>query len=96
MPTQELLTLQNVGKATLKDLELLGISNIQQLAQADPDELFNRLGVLTKQTQNPCVWDVFAAIIHEAKTGKKTPWWKWSKVRKSMDRKLATPHSQHL
>lgn len=87
MPTQELLKLQNVGKATFKDLELLGISSIQQLAQADPDELFNRLGTLTKQAQNPCVWDVFAAIIHEAKTGEKTPWWKWTKVRQLKNKK---------
>jgi len=81
MPTQELFMLQNVGKATFKDLERLGISSIQQLAHADPDELFNRLETLTKQAQNPCVWDVLAAIIHEAKTGEKTPWWQWSKVR---------------
>jgi predicted RecB family nuclease len=87
MPTQELSTLQNVGKATFKDLERLGISSTQQLAQADPDELFNRLGVLTKQAQNPCVWDVFAAIIHEAKPGEKTPWWKWSKVRQLKNKK---------
>ncbi|OJW72072.1 MAG: Mitomycin resistance protein mcrB [Candidatus Amoebophilus sp. 36-38] len=81
MAKHELLTLQNVGKATLKDLELLDITSIQQLAKADPDELFHRLGIIKGSTQNPCNWDVFAAIIHEAKTGEKTPWWEWSKVR---------------
>lgn len=78
----ELLSLRNVGKATYKDLKLLGITSILQLSQAEPDDLFNRLEILTNQTQDPCIWDVFAAIIHEAKTGEKTPWWDWTKIRK--------------
>lgn len=83
MVKHELLKLQNVGKATLKDLELLGITSISELATANADELYSRLQVLTGQHQDPCVWDVFAAIIHEAKTGEKTPWWQWTNVRKS-------------
>ena len=78
----ELFSLMNVGPATYKDLELLGIDTIQQLSQADPDELYARLQKLTGQRHDPCVWDVFAAIIHEAKTGEKTPWWQWTAVRK--------------
>ncbi len=77
-----LLSLRNVGKATLKDLELLDISTIEQLAQADPNELYERIQKLTGQKHDPCVWDVFAAIIHEARTGEKTPWYAWSKIRK--------------
>lgn len=87
MNKHELLTLQNVGQATLKDLNLLGITTIEQLAQANPDDLFARLSTLTNQLQNPCVWDVFAAIIHEAKTGEKTSWWEWSKIRKKLQKK---------
>ena len=98
MPKHELLTLQNVGKATLEDLQLLGIHTIQQLANADPDELFYRLEKITDKRQNPCVWDVFAAIIHEAKTGEKTPWWQWSKVRdqKNRDQKNEKEHDKQL
>jgi hypothetical protein len=83
MVKHELYTLKNVGKATFKDLELLGISSISELAKANADELYSRLQVLTGQRQDPCVWDVFAAIIHEAKTGEKTPWWQWTPDRKS-------------
>ncbi len=72
----------NVGPATFKDLEILGINTIKQLAKADPNELYARLQQLTDQRHDPCVWDVFAAIIHEAKTGEKTPWWQWTPVRK--------------
>ncbi len=28
-------------------------------------------------------FDVFAAIIHEVKTGEKLPWWHWAKIRKA-------------
>lgn len=77
-----LLSLRNVGKATLKDLELLGILTIEQLSQADPTELYQRIQQITDQKHDPCVWDVFAAIIHEARTGEKTDWWDWTPIRK--------------
>ena len=80
----ELLTLQNLGKATLKDLETLGISTVQQLSEQNADDLYKRIQKLTGTKHDPCVWDVFAAIIHEAKTGEKTKWWEWTKVRKSL------------
>ncbi len=78
----ELLTLKNVGPATYEDLYELGIHSIRELANADPDELYLRLQKITNRKHDPCVWDVFAAIIHEAKTGIKQPWWEWTKVRK--------------
>ncbi len=81
-PQNELLTLRNVGPAIYKDLEILGGSTIRQLTDADPDELYARLQKITGHPHDPCVWDVFAAIIHEAKTGEKTPWWQWTAVRK--------------
>ena len=78
----ELFSLMNVGLATYKDLEILGINTTKQLSKADPDELYSRLQGLTGTSQDPCVRDVFAAIIHEAKTGEKTPWWQWTPLRK--------------
>lgn len=82
MPKNELFSLMNVGPATYKDLQTLGISIIEQLSKADPDELYSRLQEITGSPHDPCVWDVFAAIIHEAKTGEKIPWWQWSTVEK--------------
>jgi len=79
----ELRSLMNVGPATQKDLALLGITTIEQLAQANPNELYERLQIITGTIHDPCVWDVFAAIIHEAKTGEKTPWWHWTSIRKA-------------
>lgn len=73
---------KNIGKATLEDLERLGIKSVQQLADADPDELYLSLQELTGIKQDSCVWDVFMAIIHEASTGIKQPWWAWTPIRK--------------
>ncbi len=80
-----LSNLKNVGKATLQDLELLSIRSIEELATSDPDELYTRLETLTGKHHDPCVWDVFAAIIHEARTGQKSPWWDWTPIRKQKE-----------
>ena len=71
----ELRSLMNLGPATQKDLALLGITTIAQLANANPDELYERIQKITGIKHDPCVWDVFAATIHEANTGEKIPWW---------------------
>lgn len=81
-PKSPLLSLKNVGKATLKDLVLLDIATIEQLAQADATELYERIQKITGYKHDPCVWDVFAAIIHEARTGEKISWWEFSEIRK--------------
>jgi hypothetical protein len=78
--------LKNVGKPTLQDLFLLSIYTVEELAEKDPTFLFQELERLTGQRQDPCVWDVFAAIIHEAKTGKPTNWWHWTQERKSLQK----------
>ncbi len=78
--------LKNVGKATLADLELLDIHTVEELALQDATFLFEELERRTKTRHDPCVWDVFAAIIHEAKTGEATPWWDWTARRKAMQK----------
>lgn len=75
--------LRNVGPATLHDLRLLKINSLEQLAKSDPDELYIRLCKITAKRHDPCVWDTFAAIIHQAKTGEALPWWRWTPVRKA-------------
>lgn len=83
----ELLSLRNVGQATLRDFERLQIKTIEQLKKEDPDELYERLQKITKTKQDPCVWDVFAATIHEANTGQKLPWWHFTQIRKNRKKK---------
>jgi hypothetical protein len=78
----QLSDLMNVGKAVLRDLHILNIQSVEQLAVADPDELYAKLEAITGKHHDPCMWDVFAAIIYEARTGKKSSWWEWTLVRK--------------
>ncbi|MCB1135517.1 MAG: Mitomycin resistance protein mcrB [Chlamydiia bacterium] len=93
---KQLGDLKNVGKATLADLKLLGIRSVEQLALEDATELFHRMETITKTRQDPCVWDVFAAIIHEAKTGEPTVWWAWTPQRKAMQKTGAFRHVQDI
>ncbi|NBO24449.1 MAG: Mitomycin resistance protein mcrB [Chlamydiae bacterium] len=78
--------LKNVGKATLADLILLGIHSVEELSHQDPTFLFHELERRTKHRQDPCVWDVFAAIIHEAATGEQSNWWDWTSKRKTLQK----------
>jgi len=80
--SKELLELMNVGKAVHRDLLRLGITSVEQLAQANPNDLYMRLEKITQAHQDPCAWDVLAAIVHEAQTGEKMPWWHWTPIRK--------------
>jgi hypothetical protein len=84
--------LRNVGKAVLRDLTLLDIDSIETLALQDATELFQKLEKISKARQDPCVWDVFAAIIYEAKTGEKTNWWAWTSKRKTLQRSGKVKH----
>ncbi|MFP1130282.1 helix-hairpin-helix domain-containing protein [Asticcacaulis sp. W401b] len=79
----DLKKLRNVGPATRKDFAVLKIQTVSQLAQCDPDELYSRLQSETGVAQDPCVWDVFAAAIHQARTGEALNWWVFTPVRKA-------------
>lgn len=80
---QSPLRLKNVGKAVLNDLALIGIQTVAQLQNQDPDHLYHQLQNITRKKQDPCVRDVFAAIIHEANGGQPLPWWHFTKLRKA-------------
>lgn len=75
----------NVGPAMERDLKGLGIHSISELANEEAGELFRRLERQHGRT-DPCVYDTFRAIIHEAKTGEKTPWYAWTEERKRRER----------
>jgi hypothetical protein len=79
---KELQKLPNVGPATAKDLLLLGIRCKQDLADKNPDELYERLSALTGHRQDPCVRDVFAALVDHAKGAPARPWWHYTPERK--------------
>ena len=77
-----LLHLRNVGPATLADLKLLGIRTMEQLAASTADGLYSDLQRRTARSHDPCVWDTFAAAIHEVRTGEALNWWHFTRERK--------------
>ena len=74
--------LKNIGPAAERDLRLLGIASVAQLAGQDADDLYTRLCALSGKRHDPCVHDVFAAAIHQAHTGEAKDWWAFTPARK--------------
>ncbi len=69
----------------------LGITEVRQLAKANPNQLYDRLCRLTGERQDPCVLDVFTAAVTQAKNprlpAEQCQWWYWSRVRKAREQK---------
>lgn len=84
-PKTELQTLRNIGPAMARDFALLGIRTCAQLARADADRLYLTLQRRTGQRHDPCVWDTFAAAIHQARSGEALPWWHFTRERKARE-----------
>jgi nucleotidyltransferase/DNA polymerase involved in DNA repair len=91
---KRLKDLRNVGKAALVDFRVLEIESVFQLAQCDPQSLYQELQKRTGRPQDPCVWDVLAATIHEARTGEALDWWTFTPRRKSLTRSSGTSKSK--
>jgi hypothetical protein len=79
----KLSDLRNVGKAALADFAVLGIDSVEQLSACNPDILYCDLQMRTGHRHDPCVWDVFAATVHQAKTGEAQNWWAFTPIRKA-------------
>ena len=85
-PAEQLHDLVSVGPATLKDFKLLGIRTLEQLAQQDAQELYERLCFITHQKHDICCLDVFVAAIEQARNPylpeEQKQWYYWSRKRK--------------
>ena len=82
----DLQTLKNIGPAMARDLALLGVDSIQDLATKDADLLYLELGSISGARPDPCVHDTFVAAIHQARTGEALPWWEFTPARKERQR----------
>lgn len=84
----ELTDLVSVGRATVRDFELLGIKSVEQLRGKNADILFHELCRRTQVTHDPCVIDVFSAAIAQAENpdlpDEMKKWWYWSRLRKKI------------
>jgi len=76
--------LPNVGPATADDLRLLGIEHPRQIPGHDPLDLYDRLCAATGQRHDPCVLDVFLAVVDFMEGGAARPWWDFTDHRKRL------------
>ena len=84
--TRKLGELISIGPAMLRDFEILGVRSVGQLAKQDPQEMYERLGLVARQHQDICVLDTFRAAVAQARDPRlpveKCQWWWWSEERK--------------
>jgi hypothetical protein len=77
----------------LRDLELLGIRTVAQLARQKPERLYEKLCRVTGRSQDICCLDVFSAAVAQARNPRlptaQRQWWYWSRKRKARDRNQA-------
>lgn len=78
----QLEELPNIGKAMAQDLRLIGINLPQQLLGKDPFTLYEELCTKSGRRHDPCVIDVFMAVIHFMEGGEPLPWWSYTEERK--------------
>ena len=85
---RELGDLISIGPAMLRDFDMLGVRSVVQLAKQDPKRMYDRLGRIVGQRQDPCVLDTFCAAVAQAKNprlaAEKCQWWWWSRKRKKV------------
>jgi hypothetical protein len=74
--------LPNIGKAIAADLRAIGIDQPQQLIGKDAFALYDLLCAQTGVRHDPCVLDVFMAVIHFMNGGEPLPWWSFTDARK--------------
>lgn len=79
----------NVGPAMAADLLKLGVRRLEDAAGLDPDEMYYRLCTLDARRHDPCVRDVFAAVISFAEGGQAKPWWAFTPERKNREARNA-------
>jgi hypothetical protein len=80
--TIKLTDLPNVGPATARDLELIGIRAPEDLEDRDPFELYELLCEKTRVRQDPCVLDTFMSITDFIGGNAPRPWWAYTSERK--------------
>lgn len=73
----------NVGKATEKDFNIIGIKIPKQLIGKDPYEMYNELCKLTNQKHDPCVIDIFISAVRYMEGGPPKKWWEFTEERKN-------------
>ena len=78
---KELTRIPGVGKSIVRDLWDLGIHNVRDLCDRDPEQLYDRLCILRGTQVDRCMLYVLRCAVYYAGTTEPDPqrllWWNW-------------------
>jgi hypothetical protein len=78
---EPLKSIPGVGPKIAEKLQLIGISEVSDLKDANPEELYGRLEETLGVHVDPCVLYVFRAAVYYASRQEHDPeklkWWNW-------------------
>ena len=80
-----LRAIPNVGPKMAAELIKLGVTRLEDTAGRDPDEMYHELCAKDAKRHDPCVRDVFAAVISYAEGVPARPWWEFTPERKAQE-----------
>lgn len=75
-----LMEIPGVGESIAKDLNKIGIKNISDLKNKNPEELYKLSNEKVGLVQDRCLLYVFRCAVYYAKGGRdveKLKWWNW-------------------
>ncbi|OGL47185.1 MAG: mitomycin resistance protein [Candidatus Schekmanbacteria bacterium RBG_13_48_7] len=92
----QLVELPNIGNAMADSLQLIGIDHPKKLIGKNPFKLFETLCAVSGTRHDPCVIDVFMAVIHFMEGGDPLPWWSFTDERKKAYRPTKSIETRKL
>jgi len=78
----------NVGLKMGATLLKLGVVRLQEAAGRDPDEMYEELCAMDAKRHDPCVRDVFAAVVSQAEGHPARSWWEFAPERKRREKSM--------
>jgi hypothetical protein len=76
----------NVGPKMASALLKLGVTRLEDTVGKDPDEMYDELCAIDAKRHDPCVRDVFAAVVSYAEGSTARPWWEFTPERKAREK----------
>ena len=75
----------NIGPKMAAVLIKLGVTSLEDARSRDPDEMYHELCALEAKRHDPCMRDIFAAVVSYADGAPARPWWEFTPERKARE-----------
>ena len=79
----DLREIPNVGPATIKWLNVVGIYKPSELIGQNPYSMFQKLSKITGRQFDPCLADVFISAVRFMEGASPKKWWEYTRERKA-------------